>query len=393
MVALTAEDLTGTSARVRAKKPDGSWGPWYEAEALEGVGDGSPGPHGTEPVFVGRTTTVQIAVTRPDGAAPTAPTAASRAKPGLGYVPATVEQPFGQNINAVLISPPQAPVDVNLPTPTAADGPRRAAEHHQPRTVGRRRIDAVRRAAVRRRGARRHRPPHRGQQRLRAAGFGRDRQVDLRVPHPHAGLVRHRLQRAGRQVRAGLRGPGRRHGQAGRGRPHRRVQPEHLGRGDDRQLRRRAADPDPAAHHRPAAGLAAGPGPRRPQGHRRADLGGRPVHPLPARRHPDAADDLHPPRRRQHRLPGQRRLRGDGPHPRYRRTLQRSARAGGAGRVAARRRDLRPVGVDGRDDQPARRPDVAGGVGRGVDALRQVRQRRGLLVAGKRRRTRHRGDL
>ena len=38
MVALTAEDLTGTSARVRAKKPDGTWGPWYEAEALEGVG-------------------------------------------------------------------------------------------------------------------------------------------------------------------------------------------------------------------------------------------------------------------------------------------------------------------------------------------------------------------
>ena len=68
MVALTADDLTGTSARVRAKKPDGTWGPWYEAEALEGVGPDNPAaaaPHGTEPVFVGRTTTVQIAVTRP----------------------------------------------------------------------------------------------------------------------------------------------------------------------------------------------------------------------------------------------------------------------------------------------------------------------------------------
>ena len=59
------EDLTGTSARVRAKKTDGSWGPWYEAEALEGVGPDTAGPRGTEPVFVGRTTTVQIAVTRP----------------------------------------------------------------------------------------------------------------------------------------------------------------------------------------------------------------------------------------------------------------------------------------------------------------------------------------
>ena len=123
MVALTADDLTGTSARVRAKKPDGSWGPWYEAEALEGVGDGSPGPRGTEPVFVGRTTTVQIAVTRPDGAAATTPPPSAEAKPGLGYVPATIEQPFGQNINAVLISPPQAPVDVNVPMPRAALAP------------------------------------------------------------------------------------------------------------------------------------------------------------------------------------------------------------------------------------------------------------------------------
>ncbi len=36
LVALTAADLSGTSARVRAKKADGSWGPWYEAEALDG---------------------------------------------------------------------------------------------------------------------------------------------------------------------------------------------------------------------------------------------------------------------------------------------------------------------------------------------------------------------
>src|SRR3569833_804738 len=32
LVALAAADLDGTSARVRARKPDGSWGPWYEAE-------------------------------------------------------------------------------------------------------------------------------------------------------------------------------------------------------------------------------------------------------------------------------------------------------------------------------------------------------------------------
>jgi uncharacterized protein with LGFP repeats len=119
MVALTAEDLTGTSVRVRAKKSDGSWGQWYEAEALDGVGEGSSGLRATDPVFVGRTTTVQIAVTRPSGAATTGPVAPAPAgTPALGYVPANVEQPFGQNINAVLISPPQAPVDT-LPLPTA----------------------------------------------------------------------------------------------------------------------------------------------------------------------------------------------------------------------------------------------------------------------------------
>lgn len=128
LVALTSEDLTGTTARVRAKKADGSWGPWYEAEQLEGVGADLPGPRGTEPIFVGRTNTVQIAVTRPADAPttrPAAPQAAERRqgpRPDLGYVPANVEQPFGQNINAVLISPPEAPADL-APLPNAATPP------------------------------------------------------------------------------------------------------------------------------------------------------------------------------------------------------------------------------------------------------------------------------
>ena len=125
LVALTAADLSGTSAKVRARKADGSWGPWYEAETLDGVGDGSPAPRGTEPVFVGLTTTVQIAVTRPGGttaAAQQQQTANGPADHGLGYIPANTNLPFGQNINAVLISPPQAPMD-NLPLPTAAAAP------------------------------------------------------------------------------------------------------------------------------------------------------------------------------------------------------------------------------------------------------------------------------
>ncbi|WP_422743920.1 N-acetylmuramoyl-L-alanine amidase [Mycobacterium sp. WMMD1722] len=129
MVALTAADLTGTSARVRAKKDDGSWGPWYDAEPLEGAGDGAgaaPGAvTGTDPVFVGRTTTVQISVTRPAGAAPTGGggrPAPPDGKPKLGYIPANVEAPIAQNLNAVLISPPQAPVD-GVPLPNAAMTP------------------------------------------------------------------------------------------------------------------------------------------------------------------------------------------------------------------------------------------------------------------------------
>jgi uncharacterized protein with LGFP repeats len=130
MVALTAEDLTGTSAQVRAKRPDGSWGPWYDAETVESDGNDHDavvtGPRGTEPVFVGNTTAVQIAITRPAGTPPRPPPTNAPTKGGkrdLGYVPATAEQPFGQNVNAVLISPPQAPVNVQWTPPAAVAAP------------------------------------------------------------------------------------------------------------------------------------------------------------------------------------------------------------------------------------------------------------------------------
>lgn len=125
MVALTSPDLRGTSARVRARKDDGSWGPWYQAENLDGVGADTAGPRGTEPVFVGRTNTVQIAVTRaPQAPAPPPgqPGKPGAAKPALGYIPANVQAPIGQNVTAVLITPPQAPADVR-PLPTAAINP------------------------------------------------------------------------------------------------------------------------------------------------------------------------------------------------------------------------------------------------------------------------------
>jgi uncharacterized protein with LGFP repeats len=125
MVALTGADLTGTSARVRARHADGSWGPWYDTEAVESAGGGSsPGLRGTDPVFIGNTTTVQIAVSRPPGAPPTSPpTGRAPVAPGLGYVPATVEQPLAQNMSAVLISPPQAPPETQWTPPAAMIAP------------------------------------------------------------------------------------------------------------------------------------------------------------------------------------------------------------------------------------------------------------------------------
>jgi uncharacterized protein with LGFP repeats len=121
LVALTGADLSGTTTRVRARLSDGSWGPWYEAEALEYEGpDTGAAPNGTEPVFVGRTTRVQIAINRHQRVP--APAPAPAAGLGLGYTLANVEQPIAENVNAVLISPPQAPVDPTMPTAVTPPG-------------------------------------------------------------------------------------------------------------------------------------------------------------------------------------------------------------------------------------------------------------------------------
>ncbi|OBA57677.1 cold-shock protein [Mycobacterium sp. 1100029.7] len=127
LVALTG-DLAGTSTRVRARHADGSWGPWYQTEYETAAPDKAPdgesapgpteGPRSTDPVFVGTTTTVQIAVTRPLDAALTVPPVVPKPETDLGYRPASKEQPFGQNISAILISPPQAPVNTQWTPPS-----------------------------------------------------------------------------------------------------------------------------------------------------------------------------------------------------------------------------------------------------------------------------------
>ncbi|WP_307851872.1 N-acetylmuramoyl-L-alanine amidase [Williamsia sp. CHRR-6] len=85
MIALTWKDISdsaargvsGTSAVVRARKADGSWGPWINADPSDG-GDpartsGRPNEQtGTEPVWVGDTRAVQVVVTK-KGVAAAAP--------------------------------------------------------------------------------------------------------------------------------------------------------------------------------------------------------------------------------------------------------------------------------------------------------------------------------
>ena len=303
------------------------------------------------------TTSVQIAVTRPaDAPVTTAATGLDtgerpRLRPGQRRTAAGAEPFRGADHPAA--GARRHPVDAA----GRGAGPGAAAQHHHPRPVGCRRGDEMRRPPSTTTGLRAAVVHHTaGQQRLRPRGFRGDRAGDLRLPHPHPGLVRHRLQRPGRQVRSGLRRPRRRHRQAGRGFPHRRVQPQHVGCGDARRLRRRTADRDPAAHRRPAAGLATGPRPRRPAGHRRSGV----VRAVPTRtsrgrRRHHSADDLHPPRRRQHRLPGQCRLCRDGRDPGHRRTFQRPARPATLEDSAAGRRDLRQVGGPGRRTAAARR--------------------------------------
>jgi uncharacterized protein with LGFP repeats len=144
LVALTG-DLAGTSTRVRAKRSDGSWGPWYQTEyetaapdattaAGAAVVGGRPagpveGPRSTDPVFVGTTTTVQIAVTRPIDSPVTLAPEAPPSEPlnrDLGYRPASREQPLGQNISAILISPPQAPAKAQWTPPSGVMMPGQA---------------------------------------------------------------------------------------------------------------------------------------------------------------------------------------------------------------------------------------------------------------------------
>ncbi|MFI5714982.1 N-acetylmuramoyl-L-alanine amidase [Nocardia sp. NPDC051750] len=119
MVALTAPDLANTTVMVRAKQPDGAWGQWYEASPIDGadgVADGAPA--GTDPIYVGNTTAVQVLVTRKPHQNPGGP---------LEPTPAAAGEQAPPDLTAVLIDPGRGAVDDHLQDIAAAlpgGGPR-----------------------------------------------------------------------------------------------------------------------------------------------------------------------------------------------------------------------------------------------------------------------------
>ncbi|WP_309230302.1 N-acetylmuramoyl-L-alanine amidase [Nocardia sp. SYP-A9097] len=130
MVALTAPELIGTTALIRAKRTDGGWGPWYPTEAVD-TPSKKAGRSGTEPIYVGNTKSVQILVTRKNTAKPVnAPANVPAAPPvdAQAVPPADVQAVPPANPDApVLDAPanPDAPVAPNpgAPAPVAPANP------------------------------------------------------------------------------------------------------------------------------------------------------------------------------------------------------------------------------------------------------------------------------
>ncbi|WP_324195178.1 N-acetylmuramoyl-L-alanine amidase [Nocardia cyriacigeorgica] len=123
MVGLTAPDLAGVTAMVRARQLDGSWGPWFEAGTDDSVSARRPGSgrmQGSEPVYVGDTDAVQILSTRK---------LTDTAEPGSrGPAPVAGPDHFGlavPEMSAVLLDPGRSEENLSaIAAPLAGGGPR-----------------------------------------------------------------------------------------------------------------------------------------------------------------------------------------------------------------------------------------------------------------------------
>lgn len=129
VVALTAHDLVDTKALVRARQTDGTWGPWYDTEAVDTRRNdrATGGPTGTEPIYVGNTNSVQILVTRKPAVAtsPHTPVAGDaegavplRPVPAAGHSDDPAQTAAA--LTAVLIDPGRGAIDGTLNDVAAA---------------------------------------------------------------------------------------------------------------------------------------------------------------------------------------------------------------------------------------------------------------------------------
>lgn len=150
MVALTWDGLTDTTAYIRAKQPNGQWGQWFSADGTDGNATHRAGKQGTEPIWVGNTDAVQVAVTKngqaervkpatsaPAGGnavpsttpnAPALPTTSqpSSSLPTVSVAPGQIKQQAftaRQEPPAVPPAPPAPPAAPAAPAPNAAPAP------------------------------------------------------------------------------------------------------------------------------------------------------------------------------------------------------------------------------------------------------------------------------
>ncbi|MEU1997049.1 N-acetylmuramoyl-L-alanine amidase [Nocardia gamkensis] len=122
MVALTAPQLADTAATIRARQPDGRWGPWYDTEPVDTHRTDRSGPgatDGTEPIYVGETNAVQVLITRKQAAAgpiqPVAQPAPSADDAAQQPAPRSDDPgPRAADLTAVLIDPGRGVADGSL---------------------------------------------------------------------------------------------------------------------------------------------------------------------------------------------------------------------------------------------------------------------------------------
>ncbi|MEV0768535.1 N-acetylmuramoyl-L-alanine amidase [Nocardia salmonicida] len=123
MIGLTAPNLEGVTAMVRARQFDGSWGPWFEAGTDDSVAARRPGQgrlQGSEPVYVGDTDAVQILSTRE----PTATDDPARQGPRPVAGPDHLGLPVPE-MSAVLLDPGRGEENLSaIAAPLAGGGPR-----------------------------------------------------------------------------------------------------------------------------------------------------------------------------------------------------------------------------------------------------------------------------